>query len=482
MENPTELDLAFRDATVAWSHGVAEMDIGIRDGRIVQLGQVSSARDEVDARGLLITPGGVDTHCHLDQVEPEFGSGAETLSTGGRSAIAGGTTSVVSFLAQIPNHTLTSVFEETMRRATKARVDYSFHQIVADPTPEIMVEVQQIMDRGIRSLKAFLTYDAMRLNDAGFLQVLEAARRGGAMVAVHCENYHAINWLTNKLLKAGKSAPKYHAWSRPKVVEREATYRAICLAELVDTPIQIFHVSCAEVGEEIARAQARGTKVWAETCPQYLVLNETDMDRPGFDGAGFMCSPPPREKQDSEAMWGMIKRGVIDVISSDHSASNLTGANAKDAMGRHAPFPDIPNGVPGIGARMPLVFSEGVGKGRISLDHFVRLTATNPARIYGMASRKGDIAVGMDADLILWDAERTAKIDNAMMQHAVDYTPYEGMQVTGWPVATYLRGRLAMENGEVLLPEGGGEFLPRDRYDLATPTGRVPFGFVAADV
>ncbi|WP_435169408.1 dihydropyrimidinase [Falsirhodobacter sp. 1013] len=473
------MDLAIRNARVATSAGVFSGDIGVQGGRIVQLGRVDPAVAEVDAKGLIVTPGGVDTHCHLDEVMPGMGHEAENFGTGGRSALAGGTTSAVSFVRQIPGHGLAAVVEESFRRAARSRIDYSFHTTITDPTPEILAEIPSVLAKGIRSLKVFLTYDTSRLDDGAFLRVLAEARKGGAMTAVHCENYHAIGWLTEKLLAAGLTAPKYHAWSRPKVVEREATYRAICLAELVDAPIQIFHVSCAEVAEEIARAQARGLKVWGETCPQYLVLAEDHMDRP--DGAGFMCSPSPRTVADQEGMWDMIRRGVIDVISSDHSASNLTGEHGKDIAGPGASFRDIPNGVPGVGARMPLVFSEGVGKGRITLPHFVQVTATNPARIYGLDT-KGDIAIGKDADLVLWDPAREVVLDNAMMQHAVDYTPYAGMKVKGWPVATWLRGTLAMKEGEVLAPEGIGRFLPRDRYALAEPRVKVPNGFVAADI
>ncbi|WP_045392509.1 dihydropyrimidinase [Falsirhodobacter sp. alg1] len=475
-----KLDLAIRNAQVATSSGVFSGDIGIFSGQIVQLGIVGPAATEVDATGLIVTPGGVDTHCHLDEVMPGLTHEAESFDTGGRSALAGGTTSAISFIRQIPDHDMADVVAESMRRALRSRIDYSFHMTITDPTPEILAELPPLVAKGMRSLKVFLTYDISRLDDGAFLDVLVAARKSGAMVAVHCENYHAIGWLTEKLLAAGLTTPKYHSWSRPKVVEREATYRAICLAELVDTPIQIFHVSCAEVAEEIARAQARGLKVWGETCPQYLLLTEDDMDRP--DGAGFMCSPSPRTKADHEEMWDMIRRGVIDVISSDHSASNLTGVHGKDAAGPDASFRDIPNGVPGVGARMPLVFSEGVIKGRITLDHFVRLTATNPAKLYGLAPKKGDIVIGADADLVLWDPTREVVLDNTLMQHAVDYTPYDGIKVTGWPVATYLRGVRAMQDNNVLMPEGGGQFVPRAPYSLAAPRGIVPNGFVAADI
>jgi dihydropyrimidinase len=297
---------------------------------------------------------------------------------------------------------------------------------------------------------------------------------------VHCENYEAINWRTEALLAAGHAAPKYHAWSRPRMIEREATHRAIALAELVDQPIQIFHVSCPEVVEEIARAQARGVKVWAETCPQYLVLSAADMDHPGFEGAKYMCSPAPRDAAASEGLWEALRRGTLDVVSSDHSGYSFRGPRGKRLNGEDASFRDIPNGVPGLAARLPLLFSEGVSKGRIDLPQFVRLTAANPARLFGLHPRKGSLAPGADADLVLWDPGRQVTLTNALMRHAIDYTPYEGMQVTGWPVATLLRGRVAMRDGAVQAEPGSGQFLARGPYDLIRPMGRLPDGFDAS--
>lgn len=477
------MELAVRGGTVVTAAGRFTADLGISDGRLVQIGKVGDAAESIDASGLIVTPGGVDTHCHLDQIEPDMGFGAESFASGGRSALIGGTTSAISFIAQIPGATLDEVVEESHRRGRRSPIDYSFHQILTAVDDDVVAKIPEIVASGVRSLKVFMTYDDAHLGDRDFLRVLAAARRAGAMVAVHCENYDAIGWLTEQLLADGRTAPKYHAWSRPKVVEREATYRAIALAELVDQPIQVFHVSCAEVAEEIERAQRRGLKVWGETCPQYLMLTEADMDRPGFEGAKYICSPAPRERGDAEGLWEMIRRGVIDVISSDHSAYDYSGGPvAKDRNGTDAPFRDIPNGVPGVGTRMPLVFSEGVGKGRISLEQFVAVTATNPARIYGLSPAKGQIAIGADADLVLWDPARRVTISNALLQHAVDHTPYEGVAVTGWPVATLLRGRVAMRDGEVLLDEGAGRFLPRDPYDLARPSGRLAHGFDAAGV
>jgi dihydropyrimidinase len=282
-------------------------------------------------------------------------------------------------------------------------------------------------------------------------------------------------------MEAGRTAPKYHAWSRPPVVEREATYRAIALAELVDQPIQVFHVSCSEVAAEIARAQARGLKVWAETCPQYFVLEAADMDRPGFEGAKFICSPSPRDAASREALWGDIHRGTIDIVSSDHAGTSYEGeGKGKRIRGGNAPFPVIPNGVPGLGSRLPIMFSEGVSKGRIDANTFVRLVASNPARLFGLYPRKGTIAPGSDADVVLWDPGKQVTITNALLQHVIDYTPYEGMQVTGWPVATVKGGRVAMRDGKVQAEPGTGKFLARAPYDMIKPRGVLADGFDAA--
>ena len=271
-------------------------------------------------------------------------------------------------------------------------------------------------------------------------------------MTVHCENYEAIGWMSAALVADGRTAPKYHAWSRPGILEREATHRAIALAELVDQPIQVFHVSGPEAAEEVARAQHRGLKVWAETCPQYMVLTADHMDRPGFEGAKFMCSPAPRDPADIAGLWEDIRRGVLDVMSSDHSGWCFEGDRGKRVNGTDVDFTQIPNGVPGLATRLPILFSEGVGKGRISLEKFVQLTAANPARLFGLYPRKGTIAPGADADLVLWDPDKKVTISNPMLQQAIDYTPYEGLEVTGWPVATIRRGR----SGDAGRPGAGG--------------------------
>jgi dihydropyrimidinase len=474
-------DLVIRGGEVATGFGTTRCDIGVTGGRIVALAErITDASPSVSAEGLLVLPGGVDSHCHIE--EPSLtGVNEESFESASRAAFAGGTTSVVCFVPQWKGGGVLERFEDSAARAAKGMVDYAFHQIISDPTEAVLEqEIPALVARGVRSLKVFLTYEPLHVTDVEYLKVLAVARRHGCLVTVHCENYAAINWRTAALLAAGLTAPKYHAWARPPVVEREATHRAIALAELVDQPIQIFHVSCAEAAEEIARAQARGVKVWGETCPQYVTLTADHMDAPGFEGAKYMCSPAPRDAAEHGRIWDMIRRGVLDVVSSDHCAFSFAGEAGKGQNGRDANFRDIPNGIPGLAARLPILFSEGVVKGRITLDEFVRLTATNPARLMGLAPRKGSIAVGADADLVMWDPKARRTITNAAMQHAIDYTPYEGMEVTGWPVMTIRRGEVVMRDGVVQAEPGTARYLPRAPYAMVKPRGVLANGFDAA--
>ncbi|MCC6718530.1 MAG: dihydropyrimidinase [Acetobacteraceae bacterium] len=476
-----DYDLVVRGGTVVTGSDTMRADVGIRDGRIAALGERLEGAATLDAGGLLVLPGGVDTHCHIEQLQEGGGADEETWETASRSCLAGGTTSVISFSTQFKGHGILAPLAEYQRRAQQAMVDYSFHQIITDATDDVIwKEIPQVVAQGVRSLKVFLTYDPLHLDDRAYLRVLAAARREGALVTVHCENYEAINWRTEALLAAGMTAPKYHAWARPRMIEREATHRAIALAEMVDQPIQVFHVSCSEVAGEIARARALGLKVWGETCPQYFVLTAEDMDRPGFEGAKFMCSPAPRSLADQELLWQEVRRGTLDVVSSDHSGWTFGGARGKRVNGVDAPFRDIPNGVPGLAARLAILFSEGVVKGRIDVNAFVRITATNPARLFGLYPRKGSVAPGFDADLVLWDPAKRVTLTNGLMQSVMDYTPYEGLEVTGWPVATLLRGRVAMRDGVVQAEPGQGRFLARGPYEMIRPRGVLPDGFDAS--
>jgi dihydropyrimidinase len=480
-----DYEVVVRGGTVVTATDTTRADVGISAGRIVAVGEnldgAATIDGTIDAGGLLVLPGGVDTHCHIEQLQHGGGADEETWITGSTACLAGGTTSVITFSTQFKGGGILESLAEYHRRAAHAMVDYSFHQIITDATDAVIWdEIPRVVQAGVRSLKVFLTYDPLFLDDRGFLRVLAAARRNQALVTVHCENYAAINWRTEALLKDGRTAPKYHSWARPRMIEREATHRAIALAELVDQPIQVFHVSCSEVAEEIARAQARGLKVWAETCPQYFVLTADHMDQPGFEGAKYMCSPAPRTTADHAALWQDVQRGTIDIISSDHSGWSFTGPRGKRVNGVDAPFRDIPNGVPGLTTRLPIIFSEGVGGGQITLNQFVALTATNPAKLFGLYPQKGSIAPGFDADLVLWDPNKQVIISNDLMQHVMDYTAYEGMTVTGWPVATIRRGEVVMRDGVVQAAPGSGRFLARGPYELIRPTGNLPDGFDAS--
>ncbi len=476
-----DYELVVAGGTVVTASDVFRADVGIAGGRIAAVGLDLKGDSRIEADGLLVMPGGVDSHCHIEQLRADGGADEETWVSGSTSALAGGTTSVITFSAQFKGRGILEPLAEYRRRASQAMVDYSFHQIIADASDEVIFkQIPEVAASGVRSLKVFLTYESSFIDDKQFLRVLAAARRNKMLVTVHCENYEAINWRTAALLAAGHVEPKYHAWSRPAMIEREATHRAIALAELVDTPIQVFHVSCPEVAAEITQAKARGLKVWGETCPQYFVLSASDMDRPGFEGAKFMCSPSPRDAAASAGLWDMVRMGTLDVVSSDHSGWGYNSPVGKRVHGTNAPFSDIPNGVPGLGSRLPILFSEGVGKGRIDLCQFVRLTSSNPAKLFGLSPRKGSITPGADADLVLWDPKKQVTITNETLQHVIDYTPYEGMEVTGWPVATIRRGEVAMRDGKVQAAPGSGRFLPRAPYALIEPAGRLPFGFDAS--
>ncbi len=464
-----DFDLVIRNGTVATAADVTVCDVGVSGGQIVALGKkLAAGGREIDAAGKYVLPGGIDAHCHLDQPMADGSVMADDFYSGTVSAACGGTTTVIPFACQMKGGSLREAVKDYHRRAeAKPVIDYAFHMIVCDPNDQVLgQELPALIKDGYTSFKIYMTYDDLKLNDLEILKVLALARREGAMVMIHAENADCIGWLTEQLELAGKTAPKYHADSRPPVVEREATHRAISLAELVDIPVLIVHVSGREAVEEISRAQRRGHRVYGETCPQYLFLTAEDLDLEGFEGAKCICSPPPRDKSNQEVIWNGLVNGVFQVFSSDHAPFRYDDPKGKMARGKNASFKAVPNGIPGLETRLPLLFSEGVGKERIELTRFVALTATNPARIYGLYPRKGTIAVGSDADVAIWDPEREVTISNEMLHHNVDYTPYEGIKVKGWPETVISRGEIVVDNGKMLADKGRGEFL---RCDLPAP-------------
>jgi len=399
---------------------------------------------------------------------------ADDFTTGTRSAACGGTTTVIPFAAQHKGGSLRDAVADYHRRADgKAAVDYAFHLIVSDPTPAVLAEeLPALIDEGYTSFKLYMTYDDMKLDDAQVLQVLEVARREQAMTMIHAENSDAIAFLTERLLAAGHTAPRHHAWSRPGLVEREATHRAITMSELVDTPILIVHVSGAEAIEQIRWARGKGLNIHAETCPQYLFLTQDDLALEGFRGAMCVCSPPPRDRANQQVVWDGLADGLFTVFSSDHAPFNYEDPHGKRLGGKEPAFPYVPNGIPGLETRMPLLYSEGVLGGRLTLQQFVALTATNAARLYGLYPRKGTIAIGSDADLVVWDEGTARPIRNVDLHHAVDYTPYEGRELLAWPAMTLLRGQVVWDGRDFLGHAGQGRFLKCDRPAPARPRPR----------
>ncbi len=468
-------DTIIRGGTVATASDTFVCDVGIKDGRIAALGdKLGAATETVDATGKLVLPGGIDSHVHIAQPSAPGIVMADDFASATRAAAFGGNTMVLPFAMQRKGESLRQVVKDYHAKAEgQCYVDVSFHLIIADASERVLgQELPALVNDGYTSFKVFMTYEGLALSDLEMLNVMSVARETGALVMVHAENYDAIRFLTDRLERAGKTAPHYHAASRPMPVEREATHRAIALAELVDVPVLIVHVSNREAMEEIARAQRKGLKVYGETCPQYLMLTARDLEGLNMEGAMLVCSPPPRDEASQQACWEGLQQRIFSLFSSDHCPFRYDETGKLAPKGRTS-FRWVPNGIPGIETRLPILFSEGVGKGRISLNDFVALTATNHAKTYGLYPKKGTIAVGSDADITIWDAGRKVAIAQKLLHHGADYTPYEGLAVTGWPVSTMVRGKFVVRDGALVGAKGDGAYVPREKSPLATPLGRT---------
>ena len=467
-------DTIIRGGTVATASDTFSCDVGIKDGRIAALGaDLGAANEIIDASGKLVLPGGIDSHVHISQPSGPDIVMADDFESATRSAAFGGNTMVLPFAMQQKGQSLREVVTEYHRKADgQCYIDVSFHLIIADATDAVLgQELPALVHDGYTSFKVFMTYEGLALSDIEMLNVMSVARDTGALVMIHAENYDAIRFLTDRLERAGKTEPHHHATSRPIPVEREATHRAISLAELVDVPVMIVHVSNGEAMEEIRRAQQRGLKVYGETCPQYLVLTAKDMEGLNMEGTKYVCSPPPRDEASQAACWQGLQQGVFSLFSSDHCPFRYDDPKGKLTPKGRTSFRWVPNGIPGVETRLPILFSEGVGKGRISLNEFVALTATNHARTYGLYPKKGTIAVGADADIAIWDPKREQTISQSLMHGGSDYTPYEGIKVKGWPVSTMVRGKFVVRDGKLVGKLGGGEYITRAKSELARPRG-----------
>ncbi|QEI05890.1 dihydropyrimidinase [Pigmentiphaga aceris] len=456
-------DLTIRNGRITTSTSTFEADIGIVDGRIAAIGPgLEPGRQDIDATGKWVMPGGIDSHVHIEQASSTGVMCADDFYSGSVSAAFGGTTTIIPFAAQHRGNKVPAVIADYHQRAReKAVIDYGFHLILSEATPEMLKEdLPRAIADGITSFKVYMTYDALKIDDYHLLEVMEAAGREGAMLMIHAENHDVIRWVAQRLLEKGLKAPKFHGVAHDPLAESEASARAISLSRLLDVPVLLVHISGPEAIGLIRGAQRLGSKVHAESCPQYLFLTAEDMDREGLEGAKFCCSPPARDAAAQEAVWEGFLDGTLQVYSSDHAPFRFD-TGGKLPKGDATTFKEMANGVPGIELRLPLLFSEGVLKGRITPEQFVQLTATNHARMYGLEHQKGDIAVGLDADIVLWDPDVSRTVTWADLHDQVGYTPYEGRVIQGWPETVLSRGRVVVDAGRLLAERGQGQYVAR---------------------
>ena len=454
-------ELLFTGGTVVTAEGSYRADVLVEDGRISAVGASIDADgiQTVDASGLLVMPGFIDAHTHMDM---PFGGTmtADDWATGTEAAVAGGTTTIIDFALQEVGGTLAGAFDAWTEKARdRAVIDYGFHVAITDLRDDIKAELPDLAAKGVASVKIFMAYKGTPLytEDDDLFETLQLSKEAGVLVLVHAENGDAIAKLQQQALARGDTAPKFHALTRPEAVEAEATNRAIRLAEVAEAPILVVHVSCAPALEAIHLAHERGQTVYAETCPQYFAFEYEDLAREGFEGAKYVCSPPLRDPSNRPALWNGLKTGDLQIFGSDHCSFNYEGQ--KD-LGRDD-FTLIPNGIPGAEERAMTLWTLGVREGKLSENQFVAVLSTNQARIYGAYPRKGTLAPGADADIVLWDPELSTTATAGNRHGNVDYTPYEGRTFTGGPAAVYVRGSLVYKDGEVVGERGTGRFVER---------------------
>lgn len=450
-----------RNASVLRDQMLHPIDISVEGCQISAIGRdLPQHGQNIDATGLVATLGGIDPHAHIEQRSGMGLMNADTFETATRSAALGGTTSVISFAAQAKGQRLQDVVADYATRAKRgAMIDYAFHLSLSDPSaPHFEDDLRALIAAGHRSVKVFTTYD-IALNDDQIERILQITGPSGALTCVHAEDDNTLRNARNLLIEGGKTSPKYHAMARPEVAEKRAVARICAMAERLKAPVMIFHVSCALAAVEVSKARARGAPVWAETCPHYLFMTSDILDQPGVEGAKWMCSPPQRTVQDQEALWASLSDGTLDLISSDHAPYRFDNTG-KLCAGPNPPFPDIANGLPGLETRMPLIFDAAFTHKRLSPQAFTTLTATAAADIYGLHN-KGRLAAGMDADIVLWDPDKSHTYGANDLHDNVGYNPYEGRRVTGWPVDVFLRGNRIVTDGKLTTEPGRGRWMDR---------------------
>jgi dihydropyrimidinase len=454
-------DTVIRNGTIVTASDTYAADVGIANGVIAAIGTglpIENAGKVIEAAGRLVMPGGIDVHTHLDM---PFGgtTSADDFETGTVAAAFGGTTMLIDFAIQYKGQTLRHAFDTWMKKANgKAVIDYSFHCIITELANAQLDEMKALVKEGVPTFKLFMAYPGVfMLDDASIFRAMRQAADSGGMICMHAENGGAIDVIVQRALAEGKKAPKYHALTRPTTAEAEATNRAIALAEMAGAPVYIVHLSCNDALEKVREARDRGLPTFAETCPQYLYLSLENMDAPGFEGAKYVFTPPLREKWNQEKLWEGLAKDDLQAVSTDHCPFCY---KEQKELGKDD-FTKIPNGGPGIEHRLSLVYSGGVHGKRFSANRFVQLVSTAPAKLFGLYPRKGTVAVGSDADLVIFDADEEQVISVKTHHMRVDYSMFEGIRVKGIPKIVLSRGRTIIENGKFIGKPGAGEFIRR---------------------
>jgi dihydropyrimidinase len=457
-------DTLIRNGTVVTATDTYAADVGVSGGKISAIAAhlpIENAGRVIDAAGRLVMPGGIDVHTHLDM---PFGgtTSADDFESGTIAAAFGGTTTLIDFAIQYKGQTLRRAFDTWMKKAhDKAVTDYAFHCIITDLGAAQLEEMSQLIREGVTSFKLFMAYPGVfMLDDATIFRAMSQAAKHAGLICMHAENGGAIDVIVQKALAEGKRAPKYHALTRPTTAEAEATSRAIALAEMAGAPVYIVHLSCNEALEKVREARDRGLPVYAETCPQYLYLSLENFDVPGFEGAKYVFTPPLREKWHQEKLWQGLALDTLQVVSTDHCPFCF---KEQKELGKDD-FTKIPNGGPGIEHRLSLIYTGGVHAKRFSANRFVELVSTAPAKLFGLYPRKGTIAVGSDADLVIFDPDEQQVISAKTHHMRVDYSMFEGIQITGVPKTVLSRGLTVIDSGKFAGRPGAGQFLRRQTY------------------
>ena len=451
-------DLVIRNGTLISASENLKADLGVKAGKIIAIADDLKGNHTVDASGLYVLPGAVDPHVHL-QMPTTVTESSDNWNTGSIAAACGGTTTVIDFVEPEDDESLLDAFEKRRAQAeSQTHIDFGLHMTLTTSAPQILKQVRDVVTAGMPSFKMYTTYDGFKLDDASFLKCFSAVEKAGGMALVHCENDALVHAATEDVICKGTREPKGHPEARPTIAEVEAIKRILAFAQFTNLPTYIVHISTAGGAKALLKSKKKLPKVYGETCPQYLLLSVAEFERPGFEGAKYVCSPQLREADHAEVLWRALRQGDLNTIGTDHCPFFFED---QKALGKED-FTKIPGGLPGIESRLALIHTFGVGAGHFSLNRWVELCCTAPAKIFGLYPQKGHLFPGADADIVLFDPQKNVSLSQSLLHEHVDYTPYDGFELTGYPVKTFFRGQLLAEDGQFVGETVSGQYLRRE--------------------